>query len=819
MLRNSLLKHWSYRIIAPGLLLRQQYSALKKLLQYDIRCHQQLVELQEILYSGQCEDFAGLRDRCQRFSSDVLSMVNCLVEMAPDSCADLVSYHKKFEFYIRYLLAPPRIETSPPFTFSLYQLYPSQTNIGKKANNLALVSKELNMSVPNGFAVTSNGYHAFIKHNDLRQAIDEKLSCLNIDSEESLKRVSSSIIGMITSGTMPKILEDEILLRFQQLREDKINFKVAVRSSAMCEDNAGLSFAGQFLTKLNVHEAKLIDAYIQVLASKYSPEALYYRIINGLGDEETAMSVLIVEMVRPVTSGVIYTRNLQQDYSKDIQIYAVAGGGEKLVSGKVTPHQFLINRDSEKINPPDLEEQELLTHQQVKQLAEFGILIEKHFNLPQDIEWAIDENGSIFILQARPLQIPNAESCFSSISQQKIDLPILLEQCEVAAQGIGVGLTFVYNGRSDSLKNVPPNSVLITEKTPPELVRSIHKFSAVLSEKGSRASHFATVAREFNIPFLCSIDDIKQCFLSGMELTVDGNKGIVYDGRAEFEKQGDQIREHGNFQRVFREVLQFITPLELTDPSRHNFTPEGCRSMHDIIRYCHEMALQSIFSKGKPGTGYGSLRLIGDIPLDVYLFDVGDGIAQNYKKEVPLQAVTSLPFQALWKGLSHPDVQWKQKPFDWEAFDKIELSGAFVPKNDSFAFASYAVVGADYLHFNLRFGYHFTIIDVICGDNAAHNHCMLRFAGGGGNFEQKNLRLDFIELILLDLNFSVERKGDLLEAKLLEIESNDLQQKIDIVGRLLGASKLMDMVLDDDAMVVECVQQFNQGQYSFSEQG
>jgi len=228
-----------------------------------------------------------------------------------------------------------------------------------------------------------------------------------------------------------------------------------------------------------------------------------------------------------------------------------------------------------------------------------------------------------------------------------------------------------------------------------------------------------------------------------------------------------------------------------------------------------------MFTTGKPGTGRGALRLEADIPLDVFLFDVGGGISTKKIKgqSVPLQNVSSTPFQSLWKGLSHPDVQWKQKPFDWDAYDKIELAGGVPPKRDSFAFASYAVVSADYLHFNLRFGYHFTIVDVMCGDNSAENHCLLRFAGGGGDYNQLSLRIDFLSGVLERLNFIVDKKGDLLEAKLLGFSKETMVQRLDMLGRLLGASKLMDMILDGDEMVARCIEDFYNGRYSFSQEG
>jgi pyruvate,water dikinase len=330
------------------------------------------------------------------------------------------------------------------------------------------------------------------------------------------------------------------------------------------------------------------------------------------------------------------------------------------------------------------------------------------------------------------------------------------------------------------------------------------------------------VAREFGVPFLAGTGSAAQSFVHDSQITVDGDQGAVYQGKIEslIRKDTDHL-EKDKYYRTLKEVLNFITPLELVDPAGKNFTPEGCRSMHDIIRFCHEKAVQAMFFSARPGSGRGSLKLVADVPLDVFLFDVGGGITAGIQEggSVPLAGITSVPFQALWRGLGHPDVQWKQKPFDWDAYDKVELAGGIPPARDSFAFSSYAVIGFDYLHFNIRFGYHFTIVDVLCGKNSAENHCMLRFAGGGGDFGHRSLRIDFITRILEQLEFTVEKKGDMLEARLSSMESRAMQHKLDMLGRLLGATKLMDMVLEDEQMVSQCVDDFFSGRYSFSQEG
>ncbi len=820
---NTLFKHWTFRIFAPGTVLREKYEAFKRLLRYDARCHEQMAEFQGLLHGDRREDLCRMRKRFSLFSDQVFGMVTCLETMAPGEYVTLKDYHKKFDFYVHFLLAPPMVDFGPPFVLSLDEIHPENKNTGNKAKNLAILKAELNLPIPNGFAVTTNAFHYLVEYNNLRHTLDDLLSELNIESSHSMNWISGQLMDRIRNAEMPPDIEQAILTSYAELERDGRKVVTAVRSSAISEDG-DYSFAGQYTSLLGVTNEKIISAYLEVLASKYSPEALFYRISHGLSDEETAMSVLVLEMVEAECSGVLYTHApMQADGKEDnLHLHVVPGFGEALVGGTATPSQYVLSREEHPRLLSRKEKDAVLSRPLTEKIGHLGSSIEKYFNAPQDIEWAIDHNGDLFFLQTRPLHISfTVESPDDTMAVDRNDLISLLSDCERAAGGRAAGEVYRLNS-SHGLEDIPAGAVLVTRDTPPSYVQVINRLAAVVAERGSQASHFATVAREFGVPFLAGTDNAMDVLEPGGMVTVDGDYGAVYQGRVESLLGGNTAPEkESQYHRTLREVLKFISPLELMDPEEENFTPEGCRSMHDIIRFCHEKAVQAMFSAGRPGTGRGALKLSADLPLDVFLFDVGGGIAADEEKggSVPLDKIRSVPFQALWQGLGHPDVQWKQKPFDWEAYDKIELAGGIPPSRDSFAFASYAVIGIDYLHFNIRFGYHFTIVDVLCGENTAENYCLLRFAGGGGDFDKRSLRIDFITRILEQLEFTVEQKGDMLEARLSGLECSTLTNTLDMLGRLLGATKLMDMVLVDEQMVTRCVDEFFKGRYSFSQEG
>jgi len=267
-------------------------------------------------------------------------------------------------------------------------------------------------------------------------------------------------------------------------------------------------------------------------------------------------------------------------------------------------------------------------------------------------------------------------------------------------------------------------------------------------------------------------------------------------------------------------VISFISPLRLVDTEDPGFVPGSCRSMHDIIRFAHEKCVQEMFTIGNRRTGrkMGAKKLISHIPMQVYLLDVGEGLKKNAlrKKEIQTEDIQSEPLLAVWKGLSHPDIQWSQfSHFNWEEYDRIVMSGGIISA-DSAQLASYAVLSREYLNLNLKFGYHFVILDTVCSERADENHILFRFAGGGGDLHGRFLRAEFLCTILERLEFDVNKKSDLVDARFTDAPKKIIDEKLDMLGRLLGATRLMDMYLKEENQVEAFVEDFLKGRYHFA---
>lgn len=866
MLIKNFFRYWTYQVFSPGSILREKYNAFKRLLKYDKAAHELMATLEELYSAQKKSDFQAVVKTYELFSLTVLQMVEALLKMNPSSYWSLKAYFKKFDFYVRFMLAPPEFEFSPPFTLAFDKIASSSEAIaGKKAFSLSCLNQELHLPAPNGFVITTNAFHFFLEANNLRPPINEKLADLDISDPSSLAQTAREIEQLVLNATVPVDIDMAIMDALDTMdaleKGKKINVGIALRSSAVKEDG-NASFAGQYLTLLNWEKKNILDGYKKIIASKYSPQALFYRISHGIMDNEAPMGVLVLEMIDAKASGVIYTRDIENHVFDTVLIHSVWGQGGLLVEGQVSPdviriakkdpdnisstkigtkghrmvltphmvfasdiHTQTIETELEQQNRLSLDEPSCLT------LARWGIGLEAHFNHPQDIEWCQDRSGNLFILQSRPLNIHPARIQNTGKPARKIKTQIvnkiICSGGEPVCPGTGSGPVYILEQLSQ-IPHIPEGSVLVARHSLPQFAMAIDKISAVIIGTGSRASHFSSIAREFKIPAIVNPANGFHDLVQGSLVTVDAVQGIVYQGRvnALVDKTPPKkpFFEDSSFMIKLRYVINFSTKLKLTNPESKFFVPEACRSLHDIIRFTHETAMKEMFFMGnrKGSRKKGAKKLISNIPMLFYVLDVGSGIKdapktddQKDAKFLAPENIASIPMKALLKGLSHPDICWSETShFDWEAYDRIVMAGGIISA-DSPQFGSYAVLSKEYLNVNFRFGYHFAILDTICSSSTDDNYILFRFSGGGGSPAGRSLRASFIREILTRLGFIVAIKSDLVDAQFKHGSLKTMERTLDILGRLLGATKLMDMYLKENMELEILVDDFMKGRYDF----
>jgi pyruvate,water dikinase len=323
------------------------------------------------------------------------------------------------------------------------------------------------------------------------------------------------------------------------------------------------------------------------------------------------------------------------------------------------------------------------------------------------------------------------------------------------------------------------------------------------------AGHFQTVAREFNIPTLVQAENANAVLAQEDPVTVDAGTGKIYAGcsrgPAPDKRQAHTDKNRNPLLRKLDAAMSFVTPLELIDPYAPTFAPQFCRSMHDILRFAHEKAVFEMFAIGdrRLKRKKGARRLVGELPMIIYVLDVGGGIhaAQASNPTIRIEDVLCEPMHALWEGLLHPDIQWGgHHHFDWAQYDRLVMNGGIISP-ESAMLSSYAVVSKRYLNFCLKFGYHFAIIDTLFQTPPKTAHVWFRFTGGGGDPQGRVLRVQFIRRILESLGFSVKTEADLVNARRDGQDNASIAQVLLRIGQLLGVTRLLDMHLQDEQAV------------------
>jgi len=823
-----------------------RYSRFKDFLDFNQASLGVLAELEQMHFSGRPFTSDKVREKAQALLIAVEGLLQTFRDLVGDKFIDLEAVFSRIRGEVDQPLALPRVPSADVFILSLEEIDADKIRlVGAKAGNLGLIKKELALPVPHGFAVTADGARYFISKNGLDDTVTELLSRLDPEDADALDAVSRTLQDKIRDSPVPDALASAILQAYGSL-EDRTepNVLISMRSSAIGEDTEA-SFAGQFTTVLNVRRDKLLEAYKTVLASKYSPRAIWYRWQRGLEDAELPMAVAGLAMIRPKSSGVMYTRDFSDPEADRLEVSAVWGLGEELVSGQTVPDSFQVDRQKRTVVsrtisrkerrlvglpdggtkiegvPESEREQPALMDERILRLADYGLRLESFFGLPQDVEWAQDLEGKLFILQSRPLHF--LESGGKTMAPEATpDLPVIFSGGQTAAPGRAAGPAWVLKGE-EALASIPEGVILVAPTAAPKYARLAGRVNGLITEMGSVTSHLASVAREFAIPLIVGARGASAAIPQGTPVTLDADSAIVYLGLDETRLSPRALAGRpfldSPVSRRLRDLLDTVSPLSLTDPQSPSFSPQGCRTIHDLIRFTHELAMKEMFGLGDSLDRQTiSVKLKAGIPLILNLIDLGGGLKYGLtdcEKIVP-DHIESAPMRALWKGFTHPGITWKgTMQFDPKSFLSLMASSATSEFGEVPGGESYAFLSKDYLNLSARFGYHFANLDTLCGDQGSQNYITLQFSGGAGNFLGRSLRVLFLEMVLKRLGFEVSAQGDLLEASLTGFDRGPLEDKLDQLGRLLASTRLLDMALTRPEDVERLAELFFAGDYDF----
>ncbi len=804
MFSKELFRRWTYQVFAPGALLREKYNAFQELLRFDDTSLELIAAIEDIHYGAVAVDWARVVHLARRLRGAVGEMVTRLSRLSPTRHLDLPEYARKVDFYVQMALDVPAGDMTPPFVAPLAAAAGRPEAAGGKAANLARAAAEARVPVPDGFVVTTGAFRYFLEAAGLRPKIDRILRHVDLSRPDELSGLAADIRRLILETRVPDDVAGPLAEAALALGRgpDGAERRLAVRSSAVSEDGRA-SFAGQYESLLDVAPEAAVAAYRRVVAGKYAPKAITYRVLTGFADEETPMAVLYLPMLSAAASGVLYTRD-SADPEAPMAVYAVPGLAADLVEGSTRPERLALSHD-----PPHflLDRQALdapvLAEADARRLAAMGLALERTFGTPQDVEWVLPPGGRPTILQSRPMAVEPLPQPAAEAAPPRPDIPPLLSCGNCASGGTAAG-TVLFAATVLDVEAIPAGTVLVTPTLPTTLARAVDRLAAVIAVSGSRAGHFASVAREFGLPVVTGAACAFETLVEGATVTVDADAGTVHAGhvaallarpRRARPAEGSPVAE-----RLSR-LTPLVAGLTLTDPSSPDFVPASVRSLHDIVRYAHEMAVAEMFSLvGAHGRGLARAKKVrSDLPFSMYLLDLGGGVFASAagEKELRPDQITCVPLWALWSGLAAEDAPWPAGPpvLDDEAFDRTS-AGLFAASARHLA--SYAVVSDTYAHVLLRFGYHFTVVDALCGPEESQNYVNFRFKGGGAGFARRALRLSCVRRILGHFGFTVRVTGDLLDAKLSRIPEQLAQKRLAMLGLLLAGTRMLDMRLEDE---------------------
>jgi pyruvate,water dikinase len=717
--------------------------------------------------------------------------------------------------------------------------------VGEKMARLGEMGKRLDCRTPAGFVISAHACQLFLEDAGVIEAMERLFDRPGAMSQEQMKERAADLSARVLKSELPRDLARAIRRGVKQLERRSGSDRFAVRSSALGEDGE-LSFAGQFETILGVTPDNVLDAYKRVVASLYSPAVIHYRLDRQLHPARGLMAVGCLRMVPARASGVVYTLDPTAPEREVLLISAAWGLGRIVVEGTGHADQYEITREPphrvvartlahkeeqyalgaskgvERVPVPTEERgQPCLREEAIEELVAMALRIERHMRRAQDIEWALDDAGQLFILQARPLQlVPHAARASRNLSEAVRGYPVLLrDQGTIACRGIGAGQVCIV-GEKANLDDLPPHAVLVARTSTPRLAAAVETAAAVITDVGTATGHLSTIAREYGIPAIVDAKNATQVLKDEREVTVDTEENVVYRGRV-----GELVRyqlvqyskgaESAEF-KLLRGLLKRVAPLNLRDPSSPRFAAENCATYHDIIRFAHEKAVAELTEGSRFRLSPQSQRIRKldlHIPLDLILIDVGGGLAASPgAKKARIEEVTSRPLRALLAGLTVEGV-WLTEPAD------MDLDGFMSSATRSMSLAgpsagevehNLAIVSDAYMNLSLHLGYHFNVIDCYLSDERNENYIYFRFVGGVTEITRRLRRTELLRRILEAHDFMVEARADLVYGRIKKIPADAMLAKLEMIGRLIGFTRQLDILLRDDSLVDRYVGKFLQ---------
>lgn len=810
--------------------LRAKYRLFRDLLTLNNKLQEMLSELEEES-SWTSFRHARVRMGIRALFDGTADMVRMLNELTGDRYFDLATVLASVRADVVEFLAKVPEQEDLRLTLQLGEISSETAGmVGGKAVNLARIEEDLGLRVPASFVVTMGAYRAFLDNEGLAGELRTVLARARLDAPDDFRRRCELAQGLIEAARVPPAVVEAIHRAYAACGISP-GEGVAVRSSAAGEESK-LSFAGQFEAVLNVPESGLADAWKRVIRSRFSPRAVFYRWAAGLAEVDTPMAVLVQRMVPARASGVLFTR-LPDDPKASVLLTSAARGlGQGVSTGIASADEFIVSRRSphrieerriaRKVErligaeggglallPVEVEEQfqASLSDEEVLSLAEMALSIERYFGVPQNIEWAVDRDGYIFVLQARPLRTERAELRGAAVP---CHAPLILQGGHSVWPGRAVGPVYMARNREEE-EQTPTAALLVVPQLLPDCVRFLPRVCGIVAERGTVTGHAASIVREFRVPSLFGVAGALEHLVSGRVASLDAASRRIYAGVVWPELRG-QLPVTLLGRRTVG--LPSVLAGKLTKLSGSTFLGAwACQSLHDVIRFVHQKAIHAMFDIGDRllGSPIGGVKKL-EAPAQIYMHivDLGGGLRPEaaLKGTVKPGDIVSIPFQGLWRGLG--DEQFKLRRFGAprRPFLSVLTRTLAAGGPRELGARNYACITNCYLNLNSRQAYHYAVVDAFLSENQNNNHISMCLKGGRAKLSRRILQVEFMAEVLRRHYFTVNVAGDLLSGWSSGLDIGTGLEKLAMIGHLLRFAAQLDLWMANESLMRQYTEAF-----------
>lgn len=754
---------------------------------------------------------------CTRMATQVFQCIKHLKELDPAPSEALFERFKAVHALVQNAIAaPPEYCLVGPTVLPLGQVSPlteRATLVDPGTLRLEFLRQQLPDAVPQGFVITAAGCQHYFQSNDLQSEINRRVQAAGVLVPRHLHPLSNQLAALVEATPLPVELRTAVLEQVTRLRglyqgaDMQLLFRGRVWPPGASED-CGVTVWGPPLA-LDTADDAIEHAVLATLARKQRAQCLVYRRARGLTDTSTGMCLTCFAVPAGCWGGIAQSRAPLHPQSRNTHVYACDGLPQELEYSQHHADRVSVSRHAPHVvtkRHPQQPDAPVLDDDTALRTAALARAAEAAADCPQVLTWVCTPSGNVLMLMTRPMALPvNEEEMPPPDADRNGD--ILLRGGVTVCPGRVSGSAQVVRQWED-VRRFPPGSILVAPDDAYIWGALIDRCAGMVVEKGFQGSRLASLAREFGKPALFGMENATGMIQRGQTITLCADLRLVYAGRQKSllppKASGRDYMPGSPVYRMLQEASQHILPLTMM-PDSIDFTAANCKTYHDIVNYCHERAVASMFNEGSDKHHAPKrVRQLRDqnVPKQFWLVNLSDAFARVPKGPfIDVEDVTSRPMRALWKGMTaYP---WAGPPVNSKGLLSVLFEATANPNLDPvaqpafFTEKNYFLVSRHYCSLHSRFGFHFVSVEARLSEHVSRNFIAFELRGGAADMERRILRVRFVADLLWEFGFEPEVRQDAVSATRKNLPIDDGERLLAVVGYLAIHTRQLDMVMRD----------------------